>query len=288
MKRRALILLPTLLFLISGCYAAQASDRPTPSLRESKSNPPATQSDHHSKESNTKKETPKETVAQAQAPKGETITSSTTEKADNKASSDWWLVAFTGFLVLIGACQIGAMLRQEKWMRKTVEVAKASADAANATVKIMGDTAEKQLRAYVYPVSAERYRDETGAYVIRLKIKNAGQTPAYDCSRYMIEAISDGFPQLPENFDKIPIPTHIPKSPIPPGETIEFFVNATELTPSKEGQIMVGRAAIYLFGKITYRDAFGNSQLSNFRLVCTGEWMSRGVFAPCQDGNEAT
>src|SRR5207302_3634036 len=244
MNRRPLILL-TILFVWTCviCGAQEKSDRPTPSLREGKSNPPSKKSDQNAQAPQSNKTTPEEPVTKPQAQKNESVPSNAPEKPENKTSSDWWIVYLTGALVFVGLGQLGAMGVQTYWMIKTVAVAKASADAATATVKTMQDTAVKQLRAYVYPIAAQRCKDETGVMVIKLQIKNAGQTPAYDCTRYMHEAISNRYPQLPENFVKIPVPARIPKSPIPPGEMVQFYVPATELTSSQEGQIMVKKAA---------------------------------------------
>jgi hypothetical protein len=61
------------------------------------------------------------------------------------------------------------------------EAAKSSAGAAERTVKTMEDTAERQLRAYVYVANASileansEYRPN-----IRIKFKNFGRTPAYE------------------------------------------------------------------------------------------------------------
>ncbi|HTZ99862.1 MAG TPA: hypothetical protein VMB02_05995, partial [Candidatus Aquilonibacter sp.] len=55
----------------------------------------------------------------------------------NRPSTDWWLAAFTGALVLatlalvvVGIFQYRAMSRQETWMKRTVLVAEQTAHAA--------------------------------------------------------------------------------------------------------------------------------------------------------------
>jgi hypothetical protein len=217
-------------------------------------------------------------------------------------TKDWadhavWI--FSGLLVIVGGLQAGllaatlvamrrqglSMRRQTTHIRRSASAARKSANAASATVQIMKDTSEKQLRAYVYPVTASRYRHK-GVMVIKLQIKNAGQTPAYDCTKYMVEAVSDTYPQPAREFER-PVPNLDNKVPIPPGESINFFKTATQLSSQQEAQIMLGNAAIYLFGKIAYRDAFGNQRRSEFRLVCVGEQLKRGLFEPCPEGNNA-
>jgi hypothetical protein len=191
----------------------------------------------------------------------------------------WALVAFAAGAMFVGLRTLSAIETQTKAI--TI-----SANAASDTVRIMNDTAEKQLRAYVYPVAAIRHRDGIGAPYIKLEIKNAGQTPAYDCIRYAVEAISPTFPQLPENFETIPVDVRKFKSPIPPGESVEIVADAIPLNPDQLNQIRESRAAVYLFGKITYR-TFGKDRESTFRLVCVGENIVRGLFAISEEGNAA-
>jgi hypothetical protein len=220
-------------------------------------------------------------------------------------TKDWadraiWI--FSGLLVIVGGLQVWllaatlsamrrqglSMRRQTTHIRRSASAARKSANAAAATVKIMQETAEKQLRAYVYVVAASRQSDGIREPTLRVQIKNAGQTPAYDCVRYAVEAVSPTFPQLPENFETFPVKLEKYKSPIPPGESVEIVTTAVQPDPRQIGEISRSKAAIYLFGKIEYRDAFGNSRESTFRLVCVGENVTRGLFAVCDEGNTAT
>jgi len=212
-------------------------------------------------------------VTKPEAAKSEAIPANTTEKPKEKTPSDWWIVYLTGALVFVGACQIIAMGVQTYWMRRTVRLAQASA--------------ERQLRAYVHPVTALRFRDEAGVLVIKLQIKNAGETPAYECSHFMVEGVHVGFPAPAEAFRNTPPAKG--DSPIAPGESVDFFITATELTTGLVEQIAAKKAAIYLFGEITYRDAFQTQRrATKFRLMCVGDLIRTGRFAPCDDGNDAT
>src|SRR5579859_3533548 len=141
--------------LASSVPAQQQSDRPAPSPRKSKGNPPSKKPDQNPQAPKSDNAPSAEPLTNPQAPKGETIPANTPDKSEKKTTPDW-LVWFTGALVLVGACQLIAMIVQAKWMRRTVGVAEESAKAATDTVKAMRDTAEKQLRAYVYVVSAGR------------------------------------------------------------------------------------------------------------------------------------
>ncbi|MGC1493268.1 MAG: hypothetical protein WA798_18025 [Candidatus Acidiferrum sp.] len=287
-NRRAVILM-LLLGFVAPSMAAQQSERPAPSLGESKGNPPPAKTDQNGQTAKPEQKVSQEPVTKSEAQKNEAVSTNAPEQSEKKPSSDWWIVYLTAALVFVGLCQLIAMAVQTYWMRRTVAVAKQSADAATATVKVMEDTAKKQLRPNVYVVGASRHLDEAGIMVIDVKIKNAGLTTAYECSRYMVEAVSRQYPQIPGEFDRIPVsPASIRKSPIPPGETVEFFQTAEPITPQQVSVITGQGSAIYLFGKIVYRDAFGDEHFTNFRLECMGENFLRGRFAPSESGNEAT
>ena len=56
-----------------------------------------------------------------------------TEESQNKndkTTADWWLVYFTAALVAVVFMQFLWMVRQEKWMRRNVEIAQGTAEAA--------------------------------------------------------------------------------------------------------------------------------------------------------------
>jgi len=119
--------------------AGQSSNDSAPSARAGKSNPQRVSPNDSPHSPNIPQVTsPKSApVAQVDSPQTKSPPAIVADGNDKKASSDWWLVCFTGALVFVGVCQIIAMLRQEKWMRKNVTVARDSADAAFLTVKVM-------------------------------------------------------------------------------------------------------------------------------------------------------
>jgi len=285
-KRCTAILL--LVLSVSG-LAAQQSEGPAPSTGESKSNPPAKKPDQKPEASQPNTAPPEEPPTSTQAPMSDTVAANTPEKTEKKTSPDW-LVWFTGALVLVGACQLIAMLVQAKWMRRTVGVAQDSADAANATVKTMQDTAERELRAYVLATTGQRHRDATrkDASSVKIVIKNFGATPAYELTNWMgVDIFRWPLPTdlgTPENTDR-----NRSMSILGPGDTSELGgpLN-TLLTAEQEAQIRRGEYAMVLWGEIKYRDAFNIRRVTRFRYFCIGELIVDGRFAPHDEGNEAT
>jgi hypothetical protein len=285
MNRPPLILLPLLLLWTCTACPAQESDRPRPGARESKSNPPTKQTDPNSQNSKSNTEPPSEAGPESQTPKNEAVPANTQHKAEQKTSTDWWIVYLTGALVFVGICQIVAMAVQTFWMKQTVRVAKQSADAATATVKTMSDTAERQLRAYVFPVSAQSIPDGPGPgnFRVKVKIKNSGQTPAYESVSWCGVGVST-----------FPIPSDFPDESansgsysIAPGGDIELGGPLDPITPAQYLAISKATHAIYAFGVIRYVDAFQQKRFTNFRMFCAGEALSKGRFMFCKEGNEA-
>lgn len=64
------------------------------------------------------------------APDTKIKTTNETQNKNDKTTADWWLVYFTAALVAVVFMQFIWMVRQEKWMRRNVEISQKSADAA--------------------------------------------------------------------------------------------------------------------------------------------------------------
>jgi hypothetical protein len=65
-------------------------------------------------------------------------------------------------------------------------------------------------------------------------------------------------------------------------------VDVPLLTPIEETEIRANRGAIYIWGEITYTDAFGKPRLTHFRYMCKENSLSDGRISPCEEGNKYT
>jgi hypothetical protein len=142
--------------------------------------------------------------------------------------------------------------------------AKNSADAANAAVALAKDTAEKQLRAYV-GIDKPRVLGMTvgNKPIVLVTVKNCGQTPAYNVRgwhKYI--------------FGPVPLDLEFPEgrsggvTTLHAGQTVEFRSEMPVLT--EELLTAFGTSgdqgiALWVYGKISYDDAFGAPHISNFR-----------------------
>lgn len=182
--------------------------------------------------------------------------------------TDVLLAIFTGLLVVVGGWQ-GHQLRR--------------------TVGHMEESAEKQLRAYVMisdgTVTDLRVGNEPKARII---IKNSGQTPAYDLQQWSVMG-SGPYPlngSLPDRDHHVPLPA----LPLAPNGSLEIIRSLGKLiTQHVYDGVVAGEAAIYIVGRISYRDAYGIDRVTNFRLLCSGpDGINDGRTSVTQEGNDAT
>ena len=55
-----------------------------------------------------------------------------------------------------------------------------------------------------------------------------------------------------------------------------------------QNNISAGRAGVFMYGRLTYQDAFKNPWVTNFRYVYTGPWGGKQKLTACKEGNDAT
>lgn len=166
-----------------------------------------------------------------------------------------------------------------------VEAAKAS-DAATKAVEITRDTAERQLRAYVGVDSAIKVANREGpGFAVNVIIKNNGQTPAYDFTQWANVAL-EPMP-LPKPFSIYCRERGSVGILQPQGQTLATPIFTREMLPLEEQSIRNNAKAIYVYGEIDYRDAFGAQHHVTFRLRCNGPGLRLGLFKPDGEGNES-
>jgi hypothetical protein len=161
--------------------------------------------------------------------------------------------------------------------------------ATRALVKGAEITGERQLRAYVLVTegSIESFDTERPISVV-MTIKNTGQTPAYD---YAFTGIID-VGKIPRTEFKWGTPAEldlVSKSTIGPGIEVSTGRALTRTLEKKAyDQIMEKKLGVYIFGQLTYRDAFDKARWSNFRYIVTWRPDGSGVgLAPLSEGNDS-
>lgn len=159
--------------------------------------------------------------------------------------------------------------------------------ATDRLVRGADETAERQLRAYIF---VESGKVETplanGRFMANLIVRNSGKTPAYDvvCDIGM-DAGREFLAEWDKDVDDDK-PHPAGSGAIGPGSHIVLDPESTWLADSTIlYKCFVGEYALFVYGLIRYRDAFGKARHTRFRM-----YRNRGndELAMWKEGNEAT
>jgi hypothetical protein len=165
------------------------------------------------------------------------------------------------------------------------------------TVIVMIRNGRRQLRAYVLPENSGILEGTTlvppqpakaNVPGVGMLIKNGGQTPAYNVISVAKIAV---IPVVNENT-ALPLPPMVQQFPLTLGAGSTFSKALwfdRPLTVQEISDIGIGIQAIYLFGRIEYRDAFKKRHFANFRLHYMGQFPPHptAYFNFSQRGNDA-
>ncbi len=172
-------------------------------------------------------------------------------------------------------------------------------------------TSQRQLRAYVlgdssvivnvanpvplYPGQVLAQTDARitntaagpGAFIL---IKNTGQTPAFKVLHWGYICFRE-YPLTAALPARLPIVGTPPTSVLGPGMTANKMLELNPpLTPAQINDLRNGTGAIYVYGEITYVDAFRQSRFANYRVMYHRMGGAIGVSTTlnfCEEGNDA-
>jgi len=175
---------------------------------------------------------------------------------------------FTGVLALVACLQLATFVWQ---------------------IRSTGSATEKEIRAYVFPATAKRFRSD-GVMKIQITLSNSGKTPAHNCTNWLRES----YPPANEPYE-FPGPgteredqDGRSKYTLGPGTEIDILFDAVVPPQQDQEAIENGIRSLYIHGEVQYTDVVNKTHLSKFRLVCTGRNFNAGLFSVCPDGNEAS
>jgi hypothetical protein len=186
---------------------------------------------------------------------------------------DWGIWLFNGLLVVVGFLQYRILRRQAVLMGNHATELKSLATAA-----------EKNLRAYVFPSSVTRFRNN-GVLKLKVVFTNSGRTPAYACTSWVFEGIHSG-PNKPIFPKDPPQNMHSTYFIASDGET-EVFDEALPIGAEDYKFISNGIRALYLVGEVKYQDVFNEHRTTRFRLISSKSDFVADRFTFCEEGNDA-
>lgn len=169
------------------------------------------------------------------------------------------------------------------------------AEGTGATARIMQDTAERELRAYLGIDTQTSDPNVIGQVVVNndvisanVFLKNDGRTPAYAVKDWMSIAIQS-WPD-PEELsppDNVSIKDR-GISIINPGRGITLSSHrGYTISPILWRELYEKRKAIYVYGRVDYTDAFKHERFVTYRLAITDAEIRSSTFTICNAGNDA-
>lgn len=205
--------------------------------------------------------------------------------------TDGLLVLFTGILAIFtGLLWVStrnlwrAATDQSRDLKKAIYNIEVLANATEELASTTEGTAKRQLRAYVF-LKEIRLEISTHDSPVFLNViaRNSGQTPAHNVSWWFKTHWEDvsfrgELPSRTDRGDAI--------GPIAPNSEPMRRQEIAIITPTMHRDIVEGRKAIYLNGKIHYTDVFGQSWTTNIKCRCTGDDFGFKRFSFAENGNE--
>jgi hypothetical protein len=161
-------------------------------------------------------------------------------------------------------------------------------EAGERQLSHLTNTAQRELRAYVYVRETKFEYSTARGWKINYRIENFGQTPAHNVRLVSIAKIVEWNGGNP----KIPSPNHVETvgSMAPSGDFFEFeeYVEG-DATPEEIGTGN-GTKAIFLVGNILYDTIFeADRRITNFRYYIGGDAGVAGdEMSAASEGNDAT
>jgi hypothetical protein len=135
-----------------------------------------------------------------------------------------------------------------------------------------------------------------GQLAARIIFKNFGQTPAYDVQSWIGTEVGPHPANRPlkEQSDAIP-----PKNTIGPGTGTQLVGSGIPLMEFQLPAMFTPQKTLYAYGRLTYRDAFGDLWYANFRMIAGGpegarisqrtkDGVIKWAMSPDFEGNDAT
>jgi hypothetical protein len=154
---------------------------------------------------------------------------------------------------------------------------------------IMGRTARRQLRAYVFVDQATVIEPDGADPRLDIQIRNSGQTPAHEV---VVAGIVRGFnPHDARLFSDPPKDSEFSRFVFGPNRFAYKSFALKELLNSNtmKGLRSRDQHILYVWGEISYRDVFKKSRYTKFRLSIGGPsgWPDTNLMIVSAEGNKA-
>jgi hypothetical protein len=260
------------------------SRRPTPAPEKASPNKESQAQDSNAK-AGTNKNPPKQTPSAfnpAVPTQVQEASKDASQKSPDPSSTDWWVAAFTGALVLVSGLQFWAMHRQAEYMRHSLEETRKATDAATRSseaAKLSAEVAEKSVAALKDSERVWLLADIRGApdgyrpngskridhWELKPLIHNYGKSVAILTSvRVHLECVPKEYllPPEPDYENCIAIlPTRFPIAPEP---RWAYQPCRLKMTEDHFFSVLLGEKSVWVYGCLDYLDSFGGAHTTRF------------------------
>ena len=196
----------------------------------------------------------------------------------------WLMTLLTLFAVILIYRTLHATKETLNEAGKATAAAIAGTKAAQDTVAVTRETANRQLRAYI-STSLATISGFPGEPKVTIGFKNSGQTPASDAC---VRALRMLLPRVAMQFDVSESEAR-QLGDIGPGGVKSSYWMLTDFADADEDMISSGEIVFVITGDCRYRDAFGQQQTTNFRFEMDGtDGLTNRALNVCDGGNNST
>jgi hypothetical protein len=153
--------------------------------------------------------------------------------------------------------------------------------------ELFSRSARQQLRAYLLVESAARLGEHTDHPEFLVVVRNFGQTPAYGVRTWIsvTPAERGGYAPLPGPEQGL---VEASDAALGPGGTFELAKRyEVDWDPEKFEEFLSGRTTMYVYGEVSYRDAFRRRRYTRFRAMYGAEHFRTGGLSIAARGNES-
>lgn len=192
----------------------------------------------------------------------------------------YWDTLAQWAMAITSAIAVGLIWGTFRQSQRTLSEAQRSANAAEASVQVTRDSAQRQLRAYINVTDANvQFDPENFIIHIYIEIKNTGQTPAKNMRHSGAHSIG----AKPEFFTPAS-KTSDPTIDVGSNVKMNFSDKTNIVSRARFNGVFQKSIPFYAFGAIYYNDVFGTRHLTKYRLYLDDE----NRLLPCAEGNEST
>ncbi len=214
-------------------------------------------------------------VAQQRAAQAAERSADASERQVVAAVWQTWLTALSSLVTVIGTI---ILLYTLSLTRASVRLARQSANAAIQAVRVAADTAEKELRAYLYifPVSMILVKPNEHL-IVSLSIKNHGVTPLTNgIFNYGLDICALRSDNDYRIRDELQVSTSSPIILAGNASPSPFqLISKQRITEEEFGQVERGESVVVVSGKMKYNDVFEKERMTGFSYSFSWDQISK-------------